>query len=126
VKNMGFFGRRRIYYTVPQGLLSNETLKEILESCFLVHNKNREEIEYLYNFYKGKQDILNRSNKVVRPEIDERIVENYAKYITILVLRIATLLDITTIPFMDSIFVSILYLLFKLLILSTCHWIFKS
>lgn len=79
---MGFFGRRRIYYTVPQGLLSNETLKEILENCFLIHNKNREEIEYLYNYYKGKQDILNRSNKVVRPEIDERIVENYAKYIT--------------------------------------------
>jgi len=38
---------------------------------------NREEIEYLHNYLRGKQPILNRV-KEVRPEINNKIVENHA------------------------------------------------
>lgn len=75
------FGRKRIYHSLPDYPLTPEGLLSILEVCFKTHAQNCADINYLYNFYKGDQDILYRSNKEVRPEIDERIVENYAKYI---------------------------------------------
>ena len=42
-----------------------------------VHAKNRNDIEYLYNYRNGKQPILDRK-KDVRPEICNKIVENRA------------------------------------------------
>lgn len=41
---------------------------------------NKSEIEYLYNYYKGKQPILNRV-KDIRPDICNRIIENRANEI---------------------------------------------
>lgn len=39
------------------------------------------EIDYLYNYYKGEQPIIYRT-KQIRPEINNKMVENNAKYIT--------------------------------------------
>lgn len=41
------------------------------------HERNAGEIDYLYNYYKGKQPILNKT-KVVRSEINHRVLENHA------------------------------------------------
>lgn len=41
------------------------------------HEKNANEIEYLYNYYKGKQPVLYKT-KVVRPEINNIALENHA------------------------------------------------
>lgn len=42
-----------------------------------IHNQNRREIDYLYHYVKGDQPILYRE-KEVRPEINNKIVENHA------------------------------------------------
>ena len=52
----------------------------ILDKAFPTHVKNREEIEYLWKYYRGDQPILYRE-KQVRPEICNRIVENRANEI---------------------------------------------
>jgi len=41
------------------------------------HQKNANEIDYLYNYYKGKQPIL-KKQKNVRPEINNKVLENHA------------------------------------------------
>ena len=41
------------------------------------HEKNAREIDYLYRYYKGKQPILNKQ-KNVRPEINNKVLENHA------------------------------------------------
>lgn len=69
------FGREVIYSPVSEITLEN--LKEVLDAAMLIHGKNSSEIDYLYNYYKGKQPILNRI-KLVRPEINNTIVENHA------------------------------------------------
>jgi len=57
--------------------LTAEKIKEVLPQVLAEHEKNAQEIEYLYNYYKGKQPILSKK-KVVRPEINNKIVENHA------------------------------------------------
>ena len=52
----------------------------ILNKALPVHEKNRAEIIYLWNYYRGLQPIVNRT-KDVRPEICNRIVENRANEI---------------------------------------------
>ena len=42
-----------------------------------MHDKNVDEIDYLYNYYKGKQPILEKLKKV-RPEINNKVLENHA------------------------------------------------
>lgn len=53
---------------------------ELLDNVFTTHLANRNDIEYLYRYYKGYQPILGRI-KEVRPEICNRIVENRANAI---------------------------------------------
>ena len=76
------FGRKQILLNVPNKRLSEEELGSILRRAFLIHNTNAEDINYLYHYYRGNQPILQRKDKLVRPEIDNRTVENWAKYIT--------------------------------------------
>ena len=49
----------------------------ILNRALITHWKNRAEIRYLWNYYRGVQPILNRT-KEVRPEINNMVVENRA------------------------------------------------
>lgn len=71
-------GRRVIKTSV--GEITAENVVEVLQKALETHELNRSEIDYLWNYYRGKQPILHRQ-KDVRPEICNRIVENRANEI---------------------------------------------
>lgn len=60
--------------------VTNENVVSLVNKAFETHTTNRADIDYLWNYYKGKQPILNRI-KQVRPEICNKIVENRANEI---------------------------------------------
>lgn len=68
------FGRKVIYTDVDRIDASN--ILEVLDSAMQIHSENRSDIQYLYNVYLGKMDILLKT-KEVRPEINNKIVVNY-------------------------------------------------
>lgn len=72
------FGREVI--THDEVTITDDNILDILRKAMDAHTKNRGEIEYLWNYYKGKQPILTREKKV-RPEICNKIVENRANEI---------------------------------------------
>lgn len=72
---MELFGRRPIYTAARS--ITRENLMDELTSALSTHNINAGEIDYLWNYYKGKQPILQRV-KDVRPEINNKIVMNIA------------------------------------------------
>lgn len=71
----GYFGRKVIYSNAIE-ITENNIVKE-LGKALSIHWQNREEIEYLDNYYKGSQPILYR-NKLIRPEVNNKVVENHA------------------------------------------------
>ena len=71
-------GRRVIKTSVRE--ITRENVVDVLQKALGTHELNRSEIEYLWNYYRGKQPILHRT-KDVRPEICNRIVENRANEI---------------------------------------------
>ena len=78
MKTRNLYGRR-IIKTDATSITSDNIWAEI-EKAMNVHIINREEIDYLWNYYKGEQPILLREKKV-RPEICNMIVENRANEI---------------------------------------------
>lgn len=72
------FGRE-VIYTNEDRIDRNNILKELGKSIS-AHNQNRREIDYLYNYYKGNQPVLYRE-KQVRPEINNKVVQNTAFFI---------------------------------------------
>ena len=75
---MALFGRTKI--VVDETEITRENVVDVLHSAFLIHSANSNDIDTLYNYYKGKQPILART-KEIRPEICNRIVENRANEI---------------------------------------------
>lgn len=73
------FGRREI--TTPIDKISRKNIVSVLSKALTIHETNSSEIDYLYWYVRGKQPILNRV-KEVRPEINNKIVENHAAEIT--------------------------------------------
>lgn len=71
-------GRRIIKTDETEVTIDN--VVSILRKALPTHWKNRSEIQYLWAYYKGKQPVLNRE-KQVRPEINNKIVENRANEI---------------------------------------------
>ena len=71
-------GRQVIYSDVEAVTRSN--VVQVLDDALMVHMGNRAEIEFLYNYVRGNQPILDRI-KDVRPEICNRIVINLANKI---------------------------------------------
>ena len=69
------FGRRTIYTDCD--VITSENIVSVLSKALAVHMVNRAEIEYLYNYRRGIQPIINRI-KSIRPEINNKIVENRA------------------------------------------------
>ena len=69
------FGRRVIYTDFPE--ITADNVVAFLRNAFPKHVVNRTEINYLYNYYKGKQPILERT-KEVRAEINNKVVCNMA------------------------------------------------
>ena len=75
---MNMYGRRVI--TTDATEITSANIIDELNLAFNEHELNRREIDYLWDYYKGKQEILNRV-KTVRPEICNKIVENRANEI---------------------------------------------
>lgn len=72
------FGRKVI--TTDATYVDNSNIVDELTNAFNKHIFNREEIVYLWNYYRGDQPILLREKKI-RPEICNKIVENRANEI---------------------------------------------
>ena len=75
---LNYYGREPIYTDVTA--VTAENLLDILQKAFKVHTLNRSDIDYLYNYYKGKQPILERT-KEFRKDICNVVVENHANEI---------------------------------------------
>ena len=75
---MELYGRRVI--TTDATIITSGNIIDELNRAFSKHSCNRFEIEYLWNYYRGKQPILQRT-KEVRPEICNKIVVNRANEI---------------------------------------------
>jgi len=71
-------GRRVIKVSVPE--ITRDNVVQVLQRVMSKHELNRSEIQYLWDYYRGKQPILYRQ-KEVRPEICNKIVENRANEI---------------------------------------------
>jgi len=69
------FGRKVIYSNAES--IDEKNIVQELAKALSIHWKNREEILYLDRYYSGDQPILYR-HKHIRPEINNKIVENHA------------------------------------------------
>lgn len=73
--NITGFGRTKLFTDAED--VTRENIAEVYQAAMRLHAQNRAEIQYLYDYYLGKQPILHRE-KTVRPEINNRIVVNRA------------------------------------------------
>ena len=71
-------GRRAIFTSETE--ITPANVIKVVEQAYITHLINRGEIEYLWNYYKGKQPSLYRTREV-RDELTKRIVENRANSI---------------------------------------------
>ena len=79
-RNLTVFKRRTFGRTpilTPETEVTRENIIDILHRAIPVFEKNANDCQYLYNYYKGKQPILDRV-KEIRPEICNTIVVNRA------------------------------------------------
>lgn len=68
-------GRKKIFTNYTE--ITDENIVDVLTNSYGVFQSNVVEIDYLFNYYKGIQPILKRE-KTIRPEINNKIVENHA------------------------------------------------
>jgi SPP1 family phage portal protein len=79
---MIYKGRRKITSDfTSEDLRVTENLVKLLNTAFLTHAMNREEIIYLIDYKNGVQPILSKT-KTVRPEINNILVVNHAQMAT--------------------------------------------
>lgn len=71
----GEFGRKVAYTYVDE--ITRENVVSVVGKAISVLNYNRPMIKYLHRYYRGDQPILYRQ-KTVRPEINNKTVENHA------------------------------------------------
>lgn len=74
----GLTGRRKI--KVPDKEVNEKNLLSVFDKAMAVHSQNAREISYLWNYYKGAQDIRFKE-KFVRENINEKICVNRANEI---------------------------------------------
>ena len=74
----GLTGRRKI--TTPVREITAANVKDVLEYCLPAHEQNAREITYLWNYYRGKQDIRLKE-KYARENINNKVVVNRANEI---------------------------------------------
>lgn len=72
------FGRRIVYTDVEQ--ITADNVVAVLEKVLLVHEQNYAEIQYLWDYYRGKTPILDKI-KEVRESINHKICVNRANEI---------------------------------------------
>lgn len=68
------YGRKTVYTDVDE--ITRENVQEVLDDALETHSKNRADIQYLFDVYRGKMDILSRQ-KTYNAEITNKIVVNY-------------------------------------------------
>lgn len=71
-------GRRKI--TTDKREITTANVVDVVSEALAIHRINRGECQYLYDFYRGKQDIRNKV-KQVRPEINNKVTVNRANEI---------------------------------------------
>ena len=67
-------GRRQLTTSMD---VNSGTILKIIEQILPIHRQNSEDINFLYEYYKGNQPIYSRTKKV-RSDIKNTIVENHA------------------------------------------------
>ena len=72
-------GRREIF--TDEREITKQNISKVLAEAFEIHLRNASEIKFLQDYERGVQPILKRV-KEVRPEINNKIVENHAAEIT--------------------------------------------
>ena len=72
-------GRREIF--TDEREITKQNISKVLADAFHIHLFNAAEIKYLQDYERGIQPILKRV-KEIRPEINNKIVENHAAEIT--------------------------------------------
>lgn len=72
------FGRTTIY--TDEEYITSGNVIEVLRKAVLVHSQNQNEIEYLWNYYRGKTPILGKT-KEVRESINHKVAVNRANEI---------------------------------------------
>lgn len=75
---LNLHGRRVIYS--PYDEVDESNIVDALNKTLPVHYMNREEINFLWGYYRGKQPVINRK-KDVRPDIKNKLIENHAQEI---------------------------------------------
>ena len=75
---MELFGRRQIFCDAER--IDKSNILEVLSDAYVIHQQNRAEMLYLFEYVKGRQPILDRE-KQIRPEINEKVVDNMASEI---------------------------------------------
>ena len=79
---MNLQGRQVIKLDITRNDLEDvEIVCNAINNGMSVHSKNRIEMEYLLNYYKGRQPVLDKE-KEIRPEINNKMVLNHAQMIT--------------------------------------------
>ena len=71
-----YMGRRRIFSRFDE--VNENNVVNILNEALPIHTANVSEMLYLWNYYRGRQPILDREKKV-RADICNRVVENHAQ-----------------------------------------------
>lgn len=72
----GYFGRTVIYSDAEE--ITRENVLEVIQTAVSAHSENQSQIDFLYGYYKGDQNIYDRE-KEIRPDIDYKVVENRCK-----------------------------------------------
>ena len=74
----GLHGRRRCYTDKKKITIDN--VVDVVAQAYSTHLKNRSEEQYLFDYFRGKQDIRCKE-KQIRPEINNKVVVNRANEI---------------------------------------------
>lgn len=70
---------RHVAYT-NRKTITPENVADVVSKAMVIHMRNAAETEYLYGYYRGRQDIRLKE-KVVRPEINNKVMVNRANEI---------------------------------------------
>ena len=68
-------GRREITYDPEK--MADESIVETIKAVFPIHEQNRQEIDYLWRYYKGDTPIYGKT-KTVREDLNEKVSVNHA------------------------------------------------
>lgn len=74
----GLTGRRKILSSIKEVTIEN--VRNLIEKALSVHSINAKEIDYLYRYYKGQQDIRGKV-KYARENINNKVTVNRANEI---------------------------------------------